>query len=80
MKPPQKSQPYQTVTHVFLVEQRGVCTRAVSACSAESPRQGCLYAQTAVVCAMPQQTLEIFDGGATALYPDSYGCFFVFMF
>ena len=79
MKPPQKSQPYQTVSHVFLAEQWGVCIRAVSACSVESPRHGCLYSQTAVVRVMSRRPIEIFDGGATALYPDSYGCFFLFM-
>ena len=47
MKSPQKSQPYQTVSHVFPAEQWGICTRAVSACSAEGPRQSRLYAQTA---------------------------------
>ena len=80
MKPPQKSQPYQTVSHVFLAEQWGVCTRAVAAYSVESPRQGCLYSQTAVVCAMPQKPIEIFDDDATARYLDSYGCFLLCMF
>src|SRR5215470_9064393 len=44
------------------------------------PQAWRLYSQTAVVRAMSRRPIEIFDGGATARYPDSYGCVFLCMF
>ena len=43
-------------------------------------RKRLIQAPLPVVCAMPHKPVEVFDGGATALYPDSYGCYFLFMF